>query len=98
MEHGGFEVIASEDVQLGTFRFRYGPAVMAITAGGEHPYRPALVMEGICPKHETPLERRDDCGWCDECGSGYSASSSGGDTTLSVHFEIAGFEIDPPTT
>lgn len=30
------------------------------------------VREGLCPNHGTPLERRDEYGWCAECDNGWS--------------------------
>lgn len=47
----------------------------------------AALREGLCPVHRTALERRDGCGWCDECGVGFSASWTGGAGTLSLHIE-----------
>lgn len=42
------------------------------------------IIEGICPTHATPLERRRDCGWCVECGCGYSL----GPEHLTLHTEF----------
>ena len=39
------------------------------------------IIEGVCPTCETPLERRDDYGWCEECAMGYSI----GDGHFAVH-------------
>ena len=50
--------------------------------------RPQRVLEGRCPKHDIPLERRADCGWCPDCGVGYSMTWNGteGRGELSLHF------------
>jgi hypothetical protein len=42
------------------------------------------LREGLCPRHGTPLERRDDHGWCDECSVGWSMTSD----TTSVYLDI----------
>jgi hypothetical protein len=34
------------------------------------------LREGLCPVHGTPLDRRDDHGWCDECDCGWSLDSN----------------------
>lgn len=42
------------------------------------------IIEGICPEHRLPLERRDDCGWCVECNSGWSMAGD----TVRVHLHV----------
>ena len=34
------------------------------------------LREGLCPVHGTPLDRRDDHGWCDECDCGWSLDAN----------------------
>lgn len=29
------------------------------------------IAEGLCPDHGTPLERREDFGWCEACQAGW---------------------------
>ena len=49
----------------------------------------SAILEGVCPEHGTPLDRRDDCGWCDECGVGYSMQSDDdGNGTMALHMEL----------
>lgn len=49
----------------------------------------AAIAEGLCPKHGTALDRRDDCGWCDACGTGWSLVGD----TIGVHFAVSSVEI-----
>ncbi|WCO67891.1 hypothetical protein PO878_04030 [Iamia majanohamensis] len=46
------------------------------------------LAEGLCPTHLTPLERRDDYGWCEDCGYGHSLH--GGQHTAHVEVVING--------
>lgn len=43
------------------------------------------IREGVCPEHGTPLERRDDHGWCGICRTGWSITPD----TVNVHIVIA---------
>jgi hypothetical protein len=50
----------------------------------EHRY--AHVVEGQCPNGHGSLERRDDYGYCGECGIGWSIRGR----EVTVHFGIEG--------
>lgn len=48
------------------------------------------LREGICPKHGTPLARRDGHGWCDDCSTGWSMTPN----SVSLHLELVSTSID----
>lgn len=49
----------------------------------------AAIAEGLCPHGHGTLERRADCGWCHECGWGWSAEGDVVSTHLEADFEPA---------
>lgn len=51
--------------------------------------RYGLVIEGQCPNGHGSLERRDDYGYCTECGIGWSIRG----TQVTAHFGIKGGAI-----
>jgi hypothetical protein len=72
-------------------RFVAGPGTATFTRPVRTPDEPKLeaIYEGECPTHRTPLERRDECGWCPTCGLGYALTSTGpGEADLIVTFEF----------
>lgn len=57
--------------------------------------RAGLVLEGMCPTHRTPLERRDDgplgpYGWCETCNRGYASNGENLTTTFDAAFSLDG--------
>lgn len=44
----------------------------------------SLVIEGQCPNGHGELERRPECGWCAECGMGWSIRGN----AVTAHFDV----------
>jgi hypothetical protein len=46
----------------------------------------SAIREGLCPRGHGPLERREDCGYCETCGAGYSTRP--GEATVHLDFML----------
>lgn len=51
--------------------------------------RHAVVIEGQCPNGHGALERKDDHGWCGECGMGWSIRCN----EVTTHVPLESIEV-----